>query len=114
MLLERSKEVLGEFGEYLNNNCQLGMSSPFLNEDLHYFLSEKESIPNQRQYEEMKEMISSGRIDDIEWEKAMEDPMTEEERKLYNEKYPPMTDEEYREEIESVRRDRELGMTEEE
>ena len=62
----------------------------------------------------MKEMISSGRIGDIEWEKAMEDPMTEEERKLYNEEYPPMTDEEYREEIESVRRDRELGMTEEE
>lgn len=62
----------------------------------------------------MKEMISSGRIDDIEWEKAMEDPMTEEERNLSNEKYPPMTDDEYREEIESVRRDRELGMTEEE
>jgi len=42
------------------------------------------------------------------------DPMTEEKRKLYNEKYPPMTDDEYREEIESVRRDRELGITEEE
>jgi hypothetical protein len=62
----------------------------------------------------LKEMISSGRIGDIEWDKAMEDPMTEEERKLYNEKYPPITDEEYREEIESLRRDRELGLTGEE
>jgi len=62
----------------------------------------------------LKEMISSGRIGDIEWDKAMEDPMTEEERKLYNEKYLPMTDEEYREEIESLRRDRELGLTGEE
>ena len=49
LLLERSKEVLGDFGEYLNDNCQLGFYKSFINQDLHNFLSEKESIPNQRQ-----------------------------------------------------------------
>ena len=112
ILLERSREVLGEFGEYLYGNCQLGISSPFFNDDLKYFLSEKESIPNQRQYKEMKEMImSGGEIDSIEFAKAMEDTFTEEERALYNEKYPPLSSEEYQKEVESVRRDRELGLT---
>jgi len=41
----------------------------------------------------------------------MYNSLTEEERKLYNQKYPLLTDEEYQEEVEGVRRDRELGLT---
>ena len=110
-LLDHSVRVLGDFGEYLNENCQIGVYSPYLNANLGDFLSEKASIPNQRQYQEMKEMILKVGVDAIEFEKAMEDPLTEEERKLYNEKFPLLTDKEYQEEVEGVRRDRELGLT---
>ena len=55
-------------------------------------------------------MILKVGVDAIEFEKAMEDPLTEEERELYNQKYPLLTDEEYQEEVESVKRDRKFGL----
>ena len=103
--LDRSREVLGDFGEYLNDNCQLGFYKSFINQDLHNFLEEKMSIPNQCQYKEMKEMISSGGIDAVKFAKEMHDSFTEGERRLYDENYPTLTPEEYQAEFKSAERD---------
>ena len=83
-LLDRSKEVLGDFGEYLHNNCQIGIHSSFINGDLHNFLSEKESIPSQEEYQKMKDLISRGGVDAVRFAKEDYDSMSEEERAQVN------------------------------
>lgn len=107
LLLNRSKEVLGDFGEYLNDNCQLGFYKSFINQDLHNFLEEKMSIPNQRQYKEMKEMISSGGIDAVKFAKEMYDSFTEAERKVIDKERELLTDDEAREMFKDFLKDNE-------
>lgn len=53
----------------------------------------------------MKEMISSGGIDAVKFAEEMHDSFTEEERRLYDEKYPTLTPEEYQAEFKSAERD---------
>jgi len=79
----------------------------FINQDLHNFLKEKVSIPNQRQYKEMKEMISSGGIDAVKFAKEMYDSFTEAERQAIEKERELLTDDEARAIFEDVRKERE-------
>lgn len=93
-LLDRSKEVLGDFGEYLYKNCQIGVHGSFINGDLHNFLSEKESIPSQEEYQKMKDLISRGGVDAVRFAKDEYESMNPEERDLLDSFGRPLSDKE--------------------
>ena len=53
-LLERAREVLGDFGEYLYASCQIGAYTPYFNADLKSFLAESNAIPDEKMLAEIK------------------------------------------------------------
>jgi cell fate (sporulation/competence/biofilm development) regulator YlbF (YheA/YmcA/DUF963 family) len=69
------------------------------------------SKPNQRQYKEMKEMISSGGIDAVKFAKEMHDSFTDAERKAIEKERELLTDEEAKAMFETYRKDQERGLT---
>ena len=91
-LLDKAKKELGEFGQYLNDNCQIGVYTPYFMPDLKQFLSENDNIPDEKQLH----LIKSGKYyPDTSLDEFVRndvESMNENERESVLELYRPLSD----------------------
>jgi len=106
LLLERAKLVLGDFGEFLYDNCQLTTYVPESNPELAKFISENKRIPNYSEYQDICSSVYYHDLEAIEFARRSYEELSEEQRKVIEEGRD-ITDEEAKAMFEAYRKDHE-------
>ena len=97
LLLERAKLVLGDFGEFLYDNCQLTTYVPESNSGLAKFIFENRRIPNYSEYQDICSSVYYHDLEAIEFARRSYEEMNEEEREEMSKHQRPLTDDEAKE-----------------
>ena len=110
LLLERAKIVLGDFGEFLYDNCQLTTYVPESNPELARFILKNHRIPNYKEYQEICSSIYYHDLEAIEFARRSYEELSEEQLRAIEEGRD-ITEEDAKEMLNDYRRDQELGLT---